>query len=254
VRAHPPTASPSGPSLARAEGAVAVAAIVANAAQHLLPFRARLVSNLGAATAAVLIAHESGIAWSDLGLDRDHLAEGIRWGVGAGAVIIAAVVAAGTSERTRHRFIDARVRGHGPGRAAYELVARIPLETALAEEMIFRSALLGIALQRRSPAAAVATASLLFGLWHVVPTWAEFDGSAVGAAAGERPSARLGAVVGVVLATAGAGAGFAALRLRSGSVLAPVIAHATLNITTFALARRAADTRTPGPPSEGPQA
>ena len=54
--------------------------------------------------------------------------------------------------------------------------------------------------------------SLLFGLWHLDPTalWS-LD--------------RLGGAVGTVAATAAAGAVFHVLRRRSGSLLAPVLAH-----------------------------
>jgi membrane protease YdiL (CAAX protease family) len=48
------------------------------------------------------------------------------------------------------------------------------------------------------------------------------------------------AAASVVAATAGAGAGFAWLRLRSGSVVAPMLVHATLNMTAFAGVRAVA--------------
>ena len=43
-----------------------------------------------------------------------------------------------------------------------------------------------------------------------------------------------GATAAVVAVTAAAGVGLAALRLRSGSVAAPVIVHAALNMAAFA--------------------
>ena len=51
---------------------------------------------------------------------------------------------------------------------------------------------------------------------------------------GDQPHQVGGATAGVVAATAGAGVLFAVLRLRSGSVAAPVIAHAALNMAAFA--------------------
>jgi membrane protease YdiL (CAAX protease family) len=219
---------------------VAAIALAANIANRALPFRPRFASNLVAAGAATVIGHRAGVSWRELGLGRDHLADGVRWGASVGALVALAVVAAGTPPQTRRRFVDERVRAHGPGRVAYELGARIPFETAFAEELVFRGALLGIAMRRRSPVAAVTTTSVLFGFWHALPTWDGMDGSAVGSAIGERKVARLGAVAGVVGATAAAGAGFAALRLRSGSVVAPMVVHAALNMTTFSLARFAA--------------
>jgi membrane protease YdiL (CAAX protease family) len=55
-----------------------------------------------------------------------------------------------------------------------------------------------------------------------------------GGVVGDRPRRVGGATAAVVAATAGAGVLFAALRLRSGSVAAPVIAHAALNMAAFA--------------------
>jgi membrane protease YdiL (CAAX protease family) len=73
--------------------------------------------------------------------------------------------------------------------------------------------------------------SLLFGLWHVLPTIEVlelndlYSGSSL---------AFGGAVTGAVAVTAAAGFGFCWLRLRAGSVLAPVLAHAATNSIAFA--------------------
>ena len=225
------------PSLRRAERTVAIVALGANLAQRLLPVSGRFTANLAAAAASTASARTAGVGWSELGLDRASLGAGFRWGVGAGAVLAAGVVVAARAPGTRDRFVDERIGGHHPRRAAFELAARIPLETALAEELIFRGALLGIALRRRSVPAAVLSSSLLFGLWHVLPTWAGL-GAAADPEVSERAAARLGSVAGVVAATTSAGAVFAVIRLRSGSVLAPVIAHAALNTTSFVVTRR----------------
>ena len=216
---------------------MAVVALGANVAQRMLPVGGRFTANLVAAAASTASARNAGVEWSELGLDRSSLGAGLRWGAGAGAVLAAGVVVAARAPRTRDSFVDERIGGHHPRRAAFELAARIPLETALAEELIFRGALLGTALRRRSVPAAVFSSSLLFGLWHVLPTWAGLA-AAADPGVGERASARLGSVAGVVAATTTAGAVFALIRLRSGSVLAPVLAHAALNMTSFVVTRR----------------
>ena len=51
---------------------------------------------------------------------------------------------------------------------------------------------------------------------------------------GEQPHRVGAATAAVVVSTAAAGALFAGLRLRSGSVAAPVVAHAALNMAAFA--------------------
>lgn len=223
----------------RPDCTVALIALSANAAHRILPAGGRAAANLGAAAAATVVARRAGTSWSNLGLDRAAAGRGLRWGAGAGTILAAGVAAASRWPRTHGHFVDERIGSHDRRRARVELAARIPFETALAEELIFRAALLGIALQHRSTPVAVLTSSALFGLWHALPTWVGIDGSAVGAVAGERRPARVAAVGGVVAATAAAGSGFAILRLRSGSVLAPVLAHAALNMASFAATREA---------------
>ena len=113
-------------------------------------------------------------------------------------------------------------------------MVRIPLETALAEEVIFRGVLLGLGLRSRSRIGAVVSSSIWFGLWHVYPTLGSLGRGGGGGVVGDQPHHVGGATAGVVAATAGAGVLFAVLRLRSGSVAAPVIAHAALNMAAFA--------------------
>ena len=66
---------------------------------------------------------------------------------------------------------------------------------------------------RRAPA--------LFGLWHLH--------AALGDAKGDGLAAALGTVIGTIAVTTVAGALFAYLRLRSGSLAAPVLAHCATN-------------------------
>jgi membrane protease YdiL (CAAX protease family) len=116
-------------------------------------------------------------------------------------------------------------------------LVRIPLETAIAEEVVFRGVHLALA-RRVHPSAAWAAfrTSLAFGLWHVPPTLAG-PRHAGGERAGvpPRPGAP-GAVAAAVASTAVAGGLFAALRYRSGSIAAPAIVHAAVNGTAFVAA------------------
>ena len=78
--------------------------------------------------------------------------------------------------------------------------------------------------------------SALFGLWHVQPTLATMgDNPAVSGAAGST-AARVLVVLGAVAVTSAGGLVFAWLRLRSRSLLAPVIAHAATNGLGLAVA------------------
>ena len=192
--------------------------------------RARLPANLGAALALTGLARAAGVRPSEMGLDRANVGRGARAGSVAAASL--ALVAAGAVliPRTRRLLADEKITGASPSEAAFETLVRIPLETALAEEVIFRGVLLGLGQRSRSRVLAVATSSALFGLWHVVPTLAALARGANG-----RSPARVTASTAVVVATTGfAGAGFAWLRLVAGSVVAPIVAHAAVNMVTFA--------------------
>jgi membrane protease YdiL (CAAX protease family) len=79
-----------------------------------------------------------------------------------------------------------------------------------------------------TPAYAIAADALLFGLWHIPP--------ALNDASGKAAAATLGVVIGTIAATAFAGAVFAWLRVRSGSVVAPMLAHLATNSFAYAAA------------------
>jgi len=181
-----------------------------------------------AAELAVLLVRRSGAGWGALGLRREDVGSGLRWGLGA-IVPIAAVVATGVALTvTRKYFVDDKFLHESTARTLYELFVRIPLGTALAEELIFRAALLGLYLRRHTFWKAAALSSLVFGFWHVLPAM----GSVTSNAAGQNlatPAARAAGVLATVLATAAAGLVFCWLRRRSRSVVAPWITHASLN-------------------------
>ena len=104
----------------------------------------------------------------------------------------------------------------------------IPLGTVVFEEVIFRGVLLGVALRVWSRTPALVVTSLCFGLWHLPP--ALRDASDKGAAAA------VGVVAGTIAVTTVAGAAFGWLRLRSGSLLAPMMAHVATNSFAYAAA------------------
>jgi membrane protease YdiL (CAAX protease family) len=166
--------------------------------------------------------------------------------VGLGAVVPA----------TRGFFQDERATGGGTRQVLFETLVRIPLGTALPEEVIFRGSLLGLFTQRHSPAVAASMSSILFGAWHVLPTLRTLPLNPVGARVRGNPKHTAGAVLAAVTATTLAGYGLAWLRFGSGSIVAPVVAHASLNGAAYLAARfvvhPASDTlATPGRPSHG---
>jgi membrane protease YdiL (CAAX protease family) len=192
------------------------------------------------ATATVALALASGASTADIGLDPRLLRRGLRFGVTAAGAIVAVVSTGVAVPRLRKSMADEQIIDTSARAALFEIVVRIPLETALAEELVFRGALLGLGLSNRTTVAAVATSSALFGIWHVQPTLQSLKRGAGNSETASTPLRRSATILAVVALTGLAGGALAGLRLRSGSVLAPVLAHAAINMTAFAGVRTTA--------------
>jgi uncharacterized protein len=224
--------------LAGAELAAAGALLAWNAAvNRVVPSPAYVPANLAAAGLSLAAARRAGVSAAELGLDRQRAGRGLRVGLAAAAPVVA-VVAIGAALPATRRFMvdDRRATTGGAGYALYHTLVRIPLGTAVAEEALFRGALLGLLTQRHPRARAVAVSSALFGCWHVLPTLDTLALNPLGATVGDRAGTG-GAVLASVAVTALAGLGFSWLRFRGDSVVAPVVAHAALNSSAFAAAR-----------------
>ena len=224
--------------LAGAELAAAGALLAWNAAvNRVVPSPAYVPANLAVAGLSLAAAGRAGVSAAELGLDRQGAGRGLRVGLAAAAPVVA-VVAIGAALPATRRFLagDRRATTGGAGYALYHTLVRIPLGTAVAEEILFRGALLGLLSQRHPRARAVAVSSALFGCWHVLPTLDTMALNPLGATVGDRAGTG-GAVLASVAVTALAGLGFSWLRFRGDSVVAPVVVHAALNSSAFAAAR-----------------
>lgn len=187
---------------------------------------------IGAAL-AVLGARYRGYSWEELGLARRDLPAGLRLGGWMSVVVMAGVALVALVPTTRGYFEDERFLDLSAGQVVFDAVLRIPLVTALTEEVLFRSVLLAVLLVTLSRWRAIAVSSLLFGLWHVFTALGDLgENEATADFAGWEVVV---GVVGVVAATAAAGVVFAWLRLRSGSVVTPWLVHAVLNASTFSV-------------------
>jgi membrane protease YdiL (CAAX protease family) len=205
--------------------AVLVLFAVARAAGLLGP---PVVSASVLTLAMVVVAWRAGATLDDLGLGRDHLRAGLRYGVVAFLLVLVVLVLAAAIPWTRPFLSDSRAEIDG-GQLAYEIGVTIVLLTAVPEELAFRGVLLGSATSLWGSRRATLVSSALFGLWHIEPTLETMSGnSAVGGA-----SASLGGqvllVLGAVAVTFVAGLAFCWLRLRSRSLMAPLLAHVASN-------------------------
>ncbi|MCC5952953.1 MAG: CPBP family intramembrane metalloprotease [Acidimicrobiia bacterium] len=98
---------------------------------------------------------------------------------------------------------------------------------------------LGDAAGSASPAVlwqATWVSSVLFGLWHIVPSIPAARGNVYVGATVEDPLGLVAIVAAAVATTTVAGLVFCWLRLRSGSLLAPMIAHVATNSGSFTVA------------------
>jgi membrane protease YdiL (CAAX protease family) len=163
-----------------------------------------------------------------LGLGREHWKSGAGYALAAVGVVLSVIGVGLLLPWTRPMFMNNNYATISGALLASMIV--IPLQTVIPEELAFRGVLHG-ALNRAWGFRGVAAAgSLLFGLWHIATSlgltssnvgFSRIFGNGIwGTAAG---------VVLAVLATAVAGFGFTWLRRRSGSLIAPIALHWSLN-------------------------
>ena len=189
---------------------------------------AHVAVGLGLAACLVAIARAEGLTAADLGVDRSAWGSGLRWGLAAAALVGAAYALAVLAAPVRDALPDGQ---SGLGRQALTAVlVVVPLGTVLPEELAFRGVLPALLGRRHGPRAATLVSSALFGLWHVLASLG--GGTANAAVAGVVGGDAAGTVVRVVatvLFTSLAGVVLCWLRRRSRSLLAPVLAHWTVN-------------------------
>lgn len=161
--------------------------------------------------------------------------EAMRWAPAWG--LLFAGIAGGIALLARRRpglrgmVADPRIAELDRREFAVYAGVRIPLISALAEEILFRGVVYGLVAAVAPWWAAILVSSLAFGLWHVV---GGLDHARVH---GMSKGRQTGHVAGTVAATALAGVGFGLLRFWTGGIWASVLVHAAVNLT-FAIAGR----------------
>ncbi len=196
-----------------------------------------VVANVAATVALLAAARASRLSWADLGLSRDRLGAGTRWGAVCVALVAAGYAVALAVPVLRPLLTDARTAGLDGPAVAYQVLVRIPLGTVLWEEVAFRGVLLAALVRLVPQRAAIALSAVVFGIWHIRPTLGAVTANDLAGG----PVAQAAAVALGCLFTAAAGVLFAWLRLRSGSLLAPGLLHLatnTLGTVAAALAHR----------------
>jgi CAAX protease family protein len=207
---------------------VVVVLAIANLVAHFTTPWAGVATVPAAAVGLLVLVRSRGLGWSEIGLSREHWKAGAGYAAAGVAVVTAVVVVGALLPWTRPMFMNNKYATVSGALIASMIV--IPLQTVIPEELAFRGVLHG-ALDRAWGFRGVAAAgSLLFGLWHIA-TSLGLTSSNVGFTR-IFGGGLLGTVAGVVLAvsaTAIAGFVFTWLRRRSGSLLAPIALHWSLN-------------------------
>ena len=178
--------------------------------------------------ALVALAAVARMGAADLGLARADLGAGAAWGAAAFALVAVVVGAGALLPATSGLFEDARANISASA-LAFEIVVGIFIATVLPEEFAFRGLLLGAGVLAWGKRTALLATSALFGLWHISPTLSTMSDNAATADTASSPAGSVALVAGSVALTFVAGMVFGWLRLRSKSLLAPVLAHLATN-------------------------
>ncbi|MFE1593292.1 type II CAAX prenyl endopeptidase Rce1 family protein [Nocardia sp. NPDC058705] len=199
-----------------------------NLIAHFTTAWANIVVVPVAAIALLALMRQRGLGWAELGLSPRHWKRGTVYALGAVGIVVTAVAIGALLPLTRPFFLADRYATISGALIASMIV--IPLQTVIPEELAFRGVLHGTLDRVLGVRGLFAAGSLMFGLWHIASSFGLTSGnkglsSIVG-------GGLLGQIIGITLAvaaTAAAGVVFTWLRRRSGSLLAPIALHWSLN-------------------------
>ncbi len=211
--------------------AIGVTALVLtwNNAGHLLPAKLRERS----ATIRALIIATGAILWlarEDV-MVKDGLVEAIPFALGALAILALAVTLFRFFPALARPLKDRRIAAMDKKQFVGYTALRIPLSTAFVEELVFRGLIWFVFEAVVGPGWTLLATSVAFGLWHVVVAARQ---------AQDRGEVMVTWVTGTVIVTALAGLGFGWLRMVTGGIWAPFVAHSVVNIIGSIGARSAA--------------
>lgn len=172
----------------------------------------------------------AGLSLRELGLARANVRKGMILGLRVAAIIIVGLLIAFLV--SPDIFQDDRYR-QGIGMAVWVALIIIPLQTVLFEELLFRGLLWGFINKKYGPMWATHGSSAVFGLWHIAPSLG-MNAAALSVAGLSVGRTVLVAII--VVVTYAAGVFLCELRRRSGSLLAPMLVHWSINGTATVLA------------------
>ena len=185
--------------------------------------------NIALLVIVLLLARGAGATWTALGMRTDRLARGTVVGLVLGGAVVIVIVGAALLPAARDGFRDVRIIEGSTWLTMYHALFRVPLGTALYEEVLFRGVVFGLLARRWSALSAAVWSSLLFGLWHILPALDAIETNPIGDAIGN-PWVSIPAAV---LSTFAVGMAFVWMRLAASSIVAPIIVHIAANSTAL---------------------
>lgn len=203
----------------------------------VVPKKHHIWLSVSVAMTAIILGLLSGLSFSEMGLGANGLLKSVEV---AGLFVLALTGVLYIVSRIaplRKFFLGGYFARVPRKKLFYEAGFRVPLGTALLEEVLFRGVLLGMLYVHYGTFQAIVCSSLVFGLWHIFPTVADIEQNEAAAqmVSGSR-TRRWGSVALVVFSTTLAGIFFSVVRLWAGSLLAPWLIHWTINSSSIVTA------------------
>jgi membrane protease YdiL (CAAX protease family) len=212
-------------------GTLVVSNVVAN---QFLPSWAYVPWNCSVAALLVVTATRYDHCTADeIGVAPRKIPTGLRFGGAISAGLLGVYLLGLALPFTRDLFQDDRADVTLPAMLWKSLVV-VPFGTVLMEEIAFRGVLPAMFRKRLGGGDAPLLkadilAALLFGLWHVLPSWNVNEVNPVFRDNLPGPLGRTAAITAGVVGTAMAGMAWSWLRNRSGSIAAPALVHTSTN-------------------------
>jgi len=207
---------------------VVLVLVVSNLIAHFTTVWLSIATVPAAAIILLALTRRRGLGWAELGLSPRQWKTGFLYALGAVALVLTVVAIGALLPITRPFFMADRYATISAALVASMIV--IPLQTVIPEELAFRGVLQGTLGRIYGARGVFAAGSLLFGLWHIASSMGLTSGNA--GLSNFLGGGVVGQVIGIaaaVVATAAAGLVFTWLRQRSGSLIAPIALHWSLN-------------------------
>ncbi len=207
---------------------VVLVLVVTNLIAHFTTVWASIATVPASAIVLVALTRRRGLGWAELGLSPRAWRTGSLYALAAVGAVVTVVAIGALLPITRPFFMADRYATISAALVASMIV--IPLQTVIPEELAFRGVLHGTLGRVYGARGVFAAGSLLFGLWHIASSLGLTAGNAgLSNVLGGGLFGQVAGIVAAVIATAAAGFVFTWLRNRSGSLIAPIALHWSLN-------------------------